>query len=38
MGHATITTTLGYSHLAREHLRALVDEPAAPPEAPEKLA
>ncbi len=27
MGHATITTTMGYSHLAREHLRALVDEP-----------
>jgi integrase len=23
MGHATITTTMGYSHLAREHLRVL---------------
>lgn len=28
MGHSTITTTLGYSHLSRQHLRALVDEPA----------
>jgi site-specific recombinase XerD len=26
MGHADLRTTLGYSHLAKEHLRALVDE------------
>lgn len=26
MGHADITTTMGYRHLAREHLRALVDD------------
>jgi integrase len=25
MGHADLRTTLGYSHLAKEHLRALVD-------------
>ena len=27
MGRASITTTMGYSHLQAEHLRALVDEP-----------
>lgn len=26
VGHADITTTMRYSHLAREHLRALVRE------------
>ncbi|MGQ0641207.1 MAG: tyrosine-type recombinase/integrase [Gemmatimonadaceae bacterium] len=32
MGHSDIRVTLGYSHLAREHLRALVDvEPVAGP-------
>lgn len=25
-GHADLRTTLGYSHLAKEHLRALVEE------------
>ena len=27
MGHSTIQVTMGYTHLAREHLRSLVDEP-----------
>ncbi len=27
MGHASITTTMGYSHLQAERPRALVDEP-----------
>ena len=27
MGHSDLRTTMGYTHLAREHLRALVDEP-----------
>lgn len=27
MGHSTVQTTMIYQHLAREHLRALVDEP-----------
>ena len=27
MGHADMKTTMGYAHLAREHLRSLVDEP-----------
>ncbi|MEN8375347.1 MAG: hypothetical protein ABFS34_07855 [Gemmatimonadota bacterium] len=26
LGHADIRTTLGYTHLAKEHLRALIDE------------
>lgn len=30
MGHAQIETTMGYSHLAREHLRALVAPDAEP--------
>lgn len=28
MGHSTVKVTEGYSHLAREHLRTLVEEPA----------
>lgn len=28
MGHADLRTRMGYTHLAREHLRVLVDEPA----------
>lgn len=28
MGHSTVKVTEGYTHLAREHLRRLVDEPA----------
>jgi integrase len=28
MGHAAISTTMGYSHLQAEHLRPLVEEPA----------
>lgn len=31
VGHADLATTMRYTHLAREHLRALVAEPAAPP-------
>lgn len=27
MGHSDLRVTMGYTHLAREHLRALVDEP-----------
>ena len=27
MGHADLATTMGYTHLAKEHLRGLVDEP-----------
>ena len=30
MGHASISTTMGYSHLTASHLRSLVDESAAP--------
>ncbi len=30
VGHADLRTTMAYTHLAREHLRGLVDEP--PPE------
>jgi integrase/recombinase XerD len=30
MGHSSIATTLGYKHLAREHLRALVEPTASP--------
>ena len=26
MGHSAIQTTMGYTHLAREHLRSLVEE------------
>lgn len=33
MGHVTITTTLGYSHLAREHLRLLVTDGSEPGQA-----
>jgi len=29
MGHSDIRTTMGYTHLAKEHLRALVDAPVA---------
>lgn len=29
VGHASLTTTMRYTHLAREHLRSLVDESAA---------
>lgn len=32
MGHSTIQVTMGYTHLAREHLRALVKEPEPPAE------
>jgi site-specific recombinase XerD len=28
MGHSDLRTTMGYAHLAKEHLRALVSEPA----------
>ncbi|HUK20581.1 MAG TPA: tyrosine-type recombinase/integrase [Gemmatimonadales bacterium] len=31
VGHSDLRTTMGYTHLAREHLRALVDTPAAKP-------
>jgi site-specific recombinase XerD len=27
MGHSDIQTTMGYTHLAKEHLRSLTDEP-----------
>ncbi len=30
VGHVDLRTTTGYTHLVREHLRALVDEPPAP--------
>jgi site-specific recombinase XerD len=30
MGHSDLRTTMGYTHLAREHLRALVAEPPTP--------
>jgi integrase/recombinase XerD len=36
MGHSTIVTTMGYSHLAREHRRALVDEPTKPKARPKR--
>jgi site-specific recombinase XerD len=29
MGHSDIRVTMGYTHLAKEHLRALVDSPLA---------
>jgi len=29
VGHADLRTTMAYTHLAREHLRGLVDEPPA---------
>jgi hypothetical protein len=29
MGHSDLRTTMGYAHMAREHLRALVEEPTA---------
>lgn len=32
MGHASISTTMGYTHLLPDHLRVLVEEPTAPPE------
>jgi integrase len=32
MGHSTIQVTMGYTHLAREHLRSLVEAPAIPAE------
>ena len=31
MGHSDLRTTMGYKHLAKTHLRALVDEPAVDP-------
>ena len=34
-GHAEITTTMRYAHLAREHLRALVERPEPTHEATE---
>jgi integrase len=30
MGHSVIQTTMGYTHLAKEHLRSLVDGPEDP--------
>jgi integrase/recombinase XerD len=30
MGHSDLRTTMGYTHLAREHLRALVGDPELP--------
>jgi site-specific recombinase XerD len=30
MGHSVIQTTMQYTHLAKEHLRSLVDEPSEP--------
>lgn len=38
MGHSDLRTTMGYKHLAREHLRALVEEDEAPAEAAERGA
>ena len=32
MGHSTIQVTMGYTHLAREHLLSLVNEPKPPTE------
>jgi site-specific recombinase XerD len=32
MGHSTIQVTMGYTHLAREHLKSLVEAPAIPAE------
>jgi len=31
MGHADLRTTMGYTHLEREHLRKLVDQPVTEP-------
>ena len=31
LGHADLRTTMGYAHLAREHLRALVDDTSQGP-------
>ena len=31
VGHADLKTTMGYTHLAREHLRGLVEAPVAVP-------
>lgn len=33
LGHADLATTMGYAHIAPEHLRALVEEQLAPPAA-----
>ncbi len=30
MGHADLATTMGYTHLAKEHLRALVEQEPRP--------
>jgi integrase/recombinase XerD len=30
LGHADLRTTMGYTHLAREHLRSLVESPESP--------
>jgi site-specific recombinase XerD len=27
MGHSDLQTTMGYTHLAKEHLRSLIEEP-----------
>ncbi len=31
LGHSDLRTTMGYTHLSREHLRSLVDEPERGP-------
>lgn len=38
VGHASLSTTMGYTHLAREHLRSLVDDPASEREHLKELA
>jgi integrase len=38
VGHASLATTMGYTHLAREHLRDLVEDPAAAREQLRELA
>ena len=35
MGHSDLRTTMGYTHLSKEHLRSLVDVPARAPAQPE---
>jgi len=36
VGHASLATTMGYTHMAKEHLRALVELPTAVPTAAAK--